>query len=192
MVRRSPFLTWGKKVTLVQALSLCTDLTAHRGSRGITLLFLDHGTRKGWGVSVTPRPLFTPGKDRYPLYRKLVGPQGRYGQVRKISPPLGFQDRSEQVRKLSPPSGLVPRTVQPVASRYTYYDIQPTQYEVLFHHLSGGSAETTINLGQNSRFRGKDWTRNSRLRSRRLIPTTSTFVAPVFTDNKCDFSNQFQ
>ena len=25
----------------------CTDRTAHRGSRGIALLFLDHGTRKG-------------------------------------------------------------------------------------------------------------------------------------------------
>ena len=44
-----------------------------------------------------------PGKNRYPLYRRLGGPQGRSGQVRKISPPLGFD----------------PRTVQPVASRYT-------------------------------------------------------------------------
>jgi len=47
------------KCTLVQAWRLCTDLTAHRGSRGIAILFLDHDTRKGWGVSVTPRPLFT-------------------------------------------------------------------------------------------------------------------------------------
>ena len=29
------------KVTLVQALRLCTGLTAHRGSRGIALLFHD-------------------------------------------------------------------------------------------------------------------------------------------------------
>ena len=35
------------KVTLVQALRLCTGRTAHRGSRGIALLFHDHGTRKG-------------------------------------------------------------------------------------------------------------------------------------------------
>ena len=35
------------KYTLVQALRLCTGRTAHRGSRGIALLFLDHGTRKG-------------------------------------------------------------------------------------------------------------------------------------------------
>ena len=32
------------KVTLVQALRLCTGRTAHRGSRGIALLFHDHGT----------------------------------------------------------------------------------------------------------------------------------------------------
>ena len=35
------------KVTLVQALRLCTGCTAHRGSRGIALLFLDHSTRRG-------------------------------------------------------------------------------------------------------------------------------------------------
>ena len=35
------------KCTLVQALRLCTGRTAHSGSRGIALLFLDHGTRKG-------------------------------------------------------------------------------------------------------------------------------------------------
>ena len=55
------------KVTLVlQALRLCTGRTVHRGSRGIALHFLDHGTRRGWGVSVTPRPLFTPGRDPVP------------------------------------------------------------------------------------------------------------------------------
>jgi len=75
---------------------------AHRGSRGIDLPFLGHGTRRGRGVSVTPRPLFTPITDLFPLYRRLGGPQGRSGQVRKISPPPGFH----------------PRTVQPVASRY--------------------------------------------------------------------------
>ena len=29
-----------------------------------------------------------PGKTRYPLYRRLGGPQGRSGRVRKISPHL--------------------------------------------------------------------------------------------------------
>jgi len=98
------------KVHFCKSLRLCTVRTAHWGSRGIALLFYDHGTVRGWGVSVTPWPLFTPGKTRYPLYRRLGWPQGRSGQVRKISPPLGFD----------------PRTVQPVASRYTDYATRPT------------------------------------------------------------------
>jgi hypothetical protein len=49
-----------------------------------------------------------PAKTRYPLYRKLDGPQGRYGRVWKISPPPGFD----------------PRTVQPVASCYTDCAVQ--------------------------------------------------------------------
>jgi len=61
--------------TLVQALRLCTGRTAHRGSRGITLLFLDHGTRRGDGSASRPG-------SRYPLYSRLGGPQGGSGQVR--------------------------------------------------------------------------------------------------------------
>jgi hypothetical protein len=55
---------YGKRVkcTLVQALRLCTGHMVHRGSRDIALPFLDHGNRRGCGVSVTPQPLFTPGK----------------------------------------------------------------------------------------------------------------------------------
>jgi len=34
------------KRTLVQALRLCTGRTAHTGSRGIGLFFLDHGTTR--------------------------------------------------------------------------------------------------------------------------------------------------
>jgi len=55
------------KYTLVQALRLCTGCMAHRESRSIALLFHDHGTRRGLRVSVTPRPLFTPGKDPVPI-----------------------------------------------------------------------------------------------------------------------------
>ena len=92
------------KVTLVQALGLCTGRTAHRGSRGIALRFHDHGTRRGWGVSVTPRPLFTPGKDAVPIVQEA----GRA--------PGPVWTSAEKSR--SPP-GFDPRTVQPVASRYT-------------------------------------------------------------------------
>ena len=89
------------KCTLVHALRLCTGRTAHRKSRGITLLFHDHGTRKGWGVSVTPRPLFPPEKTWYPFYRRLGGPQGRSGLVRKISPPTGIRSSDRPSRSQS-------------------------------------------------------------------------------------------
>jgi hypothetical protein len=51
-----------------------------------------------------------PEMTRYPLCRRLGRPQGRSGRVLKISPPPGFD----------------PRTVQPVASRYTDYATRPT------------------------------------------------------------------
>ena len=57
-----------------------------------------------------------PGKTRYPLYRRLGGTQGRSGQVRKISPPPGFD----------------PRIVQPVSSRYTDYVTGPLVAWLLF------------------------------------------------------------
>ena len=62
-----------------------------------------------WGGWSTPRPRrFTRGNEtRYPLYRRMGGPQGRSGRVRKIPPP----PRSD------------PRPVQPVASRYTDWSI---------------------------------------------------------------------
>jgi len=47
-----------------------TGRTAHRESRVIALLFLDRGTKRGWGVSVTPRPLFTSVKDPVPTVQE--------------------------------------------------------------------------------------------------------------------------
>ena len=44
---------------------------AQRVGRGIALLFQDRGTRRGWVVSSTPRPHFTPGKDRVPILQEV-------------------------------------------------------------------------------------------------------------------------
>ena len=49
------------KCTPVQAVRFCTGHMAYRGSRGMALPFLDQGTRRGWGVSVTLQP-FEEGK----------------------------------------------------------------------------------------------------------------------------------
>ena len=100
------------KVTLVQALRLCTGRTAHRGSRGIALPFHDHGTRRGWGVSVTSRPLFNPGKDPVPIVQEAGWAPGLvWTGAENLAPP---------------PSGIRSADRQPVASRYTNWATRPT------------------------------------------------------------------
>ena len=73
----------------------------------------------------------------YPLYRRLGGPQGRSGQVRKISPPPRFD----------------PRTVQPVGSRYTDWSIpahwpkfNPFKIAAL-HEENTGSEDLGVKFG---------------------------------------------
>jgi len=43
---------------------------AQRVGRVIALLFHGRGTRRGWVVSSTPRPLFTPGKEPVPILQE--------------------------------------------------------------------------------------------------------------------------
>jgi hypothetical protein len=96
------------KFTLAQA----TKARVGGGLEANLYSFFNLGAREGgWS---TPRPgRLTPRKDPVPINRRLGGPQGRSGWVRKISPPPGFD----------------PRTVQPVASRYTDCAIPtPTKY----------------------------------------------------------------
>jgi hypothetical protein len=75
-----------------------------------------------------------PRKTRYPLYRRLGGPQSRSGRVRKIPPLPGFD----------------PRTVQSVASRYTDYPGSWTRneednlYVVILIMVAYNADDTTI------------------------------------------------
>jgi hypothetical protein len=73
------------------------------GGRGIALLFLDLGDRRGWVVSTMPRPF-------YPLERPGTHRTGGWVGPRAV------QDLCEKSRL---PPGFDPRTVEPVASRYT-------------------------------------------------------------------------
>jgi hypothetical protein len=57
-----------------------------------------------------------PGKTRYPLYRKLVGPQGRSGQVRIILPPTGIRSPDRSARSQSPYRLSYPAHSYPVRS----------------------------------------------------------------------------
>jgi hypothetical protein len=101
--------TNGHKCTLVQAVRLCTGHTAHLGNRGIALPFLDHGTRSGWGVSVTPRPLFTPGKDSVPIVQEAGWVPGPVWTGAKNLAPTGIRSpdrptRSQSLYRLSYPA----------------------------------------------------------------------------------------
>ena len=56
---------------------------------------------EGEWLAARPGRNLPPGKTRYPLYRRLGGPQGRSGRAENLAAP-----------------GFGPRTVQPVVSRY--------------------------------------------------------------------------
>ena len=64
----------------------------------------------GEGSASRPGRSLLPGEDILPIVQEAGGPQGQFGQVRKISPPPEFD----------------PRTIQPVASHYTDWATPPT------------------------------------------------------------------
>jgi hypothetical protein len=73
------------------------------------LRFFKLGSRWGWMVNATPRPLYYPHplhprKTQYPYYRSLGGFQGRSVRVQKISLPPDRLARSEALYRLSYPS----------------------------------------------------------------------------------------
>ena len=81
---------------------------AQRVGRGIALLFHDRDTRRGWVVSSTPRPHFTPGKDPVPILQEAGWEMGRSGRAENLVP-----------------TGIRSQTVQPVVSRYTDWASRP-------------------------------------------------------------------
>jgi len=97
-----------------------------KGSRGIALLFHDHGTRRGWEVSVTPRPHFTPGKTRYPLYKRLGGAPGPVWTDAENLVPIGIRSPDRPARSQSLHRLRYPAHFSCIGHRKTYvriYDI---------------------------------------------------------------------
>jgi len=77
-------------------------------------------------VNATPRPLHPQAKDVVPIVGRLGGPQGLSGRVRKIS--------------LSPV--FDPLAVQPVASRYSDYNLpahSPKNVQLFNSRVSSGA-----------------------------------------------------
>jgi len=102
------------KCTLVQALRLCTGRTAHKGSRGIALLFFDHDTRRGWVVSDTPQPFFTPWKDPVPILLEARWAPGPVWTGEENLTPTGIRSpdrlaRSQSLYRLSYPAHTLER-----------------------------------------------------------------------------------
>ena len=69
-------------------------------------------------AAARPGRILPPGKTRYPLYRRVGGPQGRFVRAENLTSP-----------------GFDPRTVQPVVSRYTDCATGPTTKYNYFHIL---------------------------------------------------------
>ena len=58
-----------------------------QGGRGTALPFQVHGTRRGWGVRVTPWPLFNPGKDPVHIVQEAVwGPGPVWTGAENLAP----------------------------------------------------------------------------------------------------------
>ena len=73
-----------------------------------------------WSAACPGRTL-PPGKTRYPLYRRLGGPQGRSGRAENLVP-----------------TGIRSQTLQPVAQslyRLSYRAHQPNQVSFLYHSI---------------------------------------------------------
>jgi hypothetical protein len=103
-------LTFSQIVKLKQTNNCCI---------GIALLcFETSALEEDEGSASRPGRLQPPEKARCPLYRRLGGPQGRSGQVQKISPLHGFD----------------PWTVQPVDSRYTDWATRPTTNAIILQY----------------------------------------------------------
>jgi hypothetical protein len=86
-------------------------MKAQRGTGSKYSFAISSTSALDWGQLLTLRPgrFFLAGKEtRYPLYRRLWGPQSQSGRVRKISPPLGFD----------------PQTAQPAEKCYTGYAVR--------------------------------------------------------------------
>jgi len=120
------------------------------------------------------RAVLPPGKTRYPLYGRLGGSKGRSGRVRNISPPTGFD----------------PRTVQPVASRYTDWGI-PAPIFALFYrkHLSHYKSPVLL-VAEKLCFIPSDCVqlKVNFMRSSEVIPNYCALKSRVRDNNICDWS----
>ena len=71
-----------------------------------SILSLTTALERGEGPASCSGRFLLPGKSRYPLYRRLGGPQGTSGQVRKISPSPGVDPGPTSTQPVAIPTDL--------------------------------------------------------------------------------------
>jgi len=112
-----------KDLNILTPVSTCFDLShvpyikfsryrpgvAQRVGRGILYSSMTAALEGGEWSAAHPGRTLRPGKSRYPFYRRLGGPKGRFGRAENLLP-----------------TGIRSRTVQPVVSSYTDWATRPT------------------------------------------------------------------
>ena len=110
---------WSYSVHIKVKFSRYRAGVAQRVGTGIALFFHDRGTRRGWVVSSTPRPHFTPGKDPVPILREAGWAPGPVWTGGKSRPHRdSIPDRPAR-------SQLLYRLSYPTHSYYVYTRIKP-------------------------------------------------------------------
>ena len=84
----------------------------------MALLFHDHGTRRGWVVSSTPRPYFTAGKDPVPIVQEAGWAPGQAWTGGK-SHPTGIRSPDRPARNLVTISTELP--VDSIAENFFFF-----------------------------------------------------------------------
>jgi hypothetical protein len=115
---------------------------AQRLGRGIALLFHNRGTRRGWVVSSTPRPHFTPGKDRASIVQEAGWAPGPVWTGGKSHPTrIGSPDRPVRSQSLYRLSYTAHKFI---VICFGYFHLDNREYCILFHKLENTCFEITV------------------------------------------------
>ena len=96
-----------------------------------------------WSAARPGRTL-PPGKTRYPLYRRLGGPQGRYGRTENLVP-AGIRSRTVQpVVPAHCPLNMGPINCLETSIRNYHYSLGNSPQECSSHLPRGGSLKSRL------------------------------------------------
>jgi hypothetical protein len=133
-------------------------ITGHQAPRGEIEVWLCSFSTSALGGSSCQHHAsadLPPGKTQNPLYRRLGGPHGRSGRVRKLSPPPGFffrssdrPARSQLLYWLSYPAHLNSRQQRKISTesnaRFTLSILSMRACLYIFQTLSDGNSKNML------------------------------------------------